>query len=160
MSIDTPNDNVKLNFDQLQAIDTAQKRLSVLESEVGIAQKILKGTKMEIDRAVKEKAYQEEILGTVSAQLNEKKSFASKLDEDILAKQAELHNILSEYKNHSDKMTAEKMEMKDAKDALLAQEKFLASKSLLVSSGSKDLEDNKSEFNEKVSKLKEVISTF
>ena len=59
--IDSPNENVKLTFEQLQKIDVVNKQLANLQSEIANAQKILKGTKLECDRAVKEKLYQEEL---------------------------------------------------------------------------------------------------
>ena len=54
--------NPTLTFDQLQAIDVAQKTLANLQSEITNATKILKGTKMECDRAIKAQAYHEGLL--------------------------------------------------------------------------------------------------
>lgn len=56
------NENVKLTFEQLQQIDEVSKQLINLQSEITTAQKILRGTRLEIDRAIKEKTYQEELL--------------------------------------------------------------------------------------------------
>jgi len=62
--IDTPTDNVKLSFDQLQAIDFTQKKLANLESEIKIANKNLKIVITDCDKVIKEKAYREEQLET------------------------------------------------------------------------------------------------
>jgi len=60
--LNTPNSNVKLTLENIQQEAEIQGRLSVLQSEITNATKILRGTKMEIDRAIKEKSYQEDLL--------------------------------------------------------------------------------------------------
>lgn len=75
--IDTPNDNVKLTLEQMQQIDVVEKRLAVLKNEITISQNLLMGTRMEIDRATKEKEYQEELLSSLQNQVED---FSNKKD--------------------------------------------------------------------------------
>lgn len=75
--IDTPNDNVKLTLEQMQQIDVVEKRLAVLKNEITISQNLLMGTRMEIDRATKEKEYQEELLFSLQNQVED---FSNKKD--------------------------------------------------------------------------------
>ncbi len=157
---DQPTDNVKLNFDQLQAIDTAQKRLAVIESEIAIANKTLKGTKLESDRAIKERAYQEELLVEATKQVDSKQAIATKLDEDILEKTSALNTLNVEINDKKASQEAREMRIKNdeasvatASNNLLAKERVLAEKVRVYEAGAE-------EFNSKVAKLKEVISIF
>jgi len=75
--IDTPNDNVKLTLEQMHQIDVVEKRLAVLKNEITISQNLLMGTRMEIDRATKEKEYQEELLFSLQNQVED---FSNKKD--------------------------------------------------------------------------------
>lgn len=63
--------NVELTFDQLQQIDVVKKQLANLESEIVTATKVLKGTKLECDRVLKEKSYQEELLNEKDTRVNQ-----------------------------------------------------------------------------------------
>lgn len=75
--IDTPSDNIKLTFEQMQQIDVVEKRLAVLKNEITISQNLLIGTRMEMDRATKEKEYQEELLSNLQTQVED---FSKKKD--------------------------------------------------------------------------------
>lgn len=79
--IDTPTDNVKLTFEQMQQIDVVEKRLVVLKNEITISQNLLMGTRMETDRATKEREYQEELLSNLQSQVED---FSNKKDALVL----------------------------------------------------------------------------
>lgn len=81
--IDSPTENVKLTFEQLQQIDVVEKRLSNLQSEIANANKILKGTKSECDRALKEKLYQEELAFNLASQIKELTTSRDNLAKEI-----------------------------------------------------------------------------
>jgi len=158
--IETPNENVKLSFDQMQAIDLTQKRLSILESEIAVCQKVLRGTKLESDRAIKEKAYQNELLDSVNKQLSEKQSILSKLDEEILVKSNEKAQLLSYVANNKDAQEKREMELKDKEDKVVAlevssQESINDLKALQV-----QFQEEQKVFLNKVKALQEVLQIF
>lgn len=158
--IDTPNENVKLTFDQLQSIDIAQKRLGVLESEIANATKVLRGTKLECDRAVKELDYQNVLLKDITESVNKSKK---ELEELNLNKQA-VKNILDSL----NKEISEKLSVHTAKENELAErETKVSAKETEINSRHRDLmgKENlhtldKEDFNKKVAKLKEVLNQF
>lgn len=94
--IDSPNENVKLTFEQLQQIDVVEKQLANLQSEIVNANKILKGTKMEADRATKEKIYQEQLLEDVKIQVEGFNNKKNELINDINNATTELNKIKKE----------------------------------------------------------------
>lgn len=101
--IDTPSNNPKLSFEQLQAIDITQKRLAVLESEINNASKVLKGTKVECDNAVKENKYQQEQLITIITQVDNKKKELSDLVVNCEENSSKLKTLNDEIKNKTTK---------------------------------------------------------
>lgn len=127
--IDSPNENVKLTFEQMQQIDIVQKRLSVLESEITSATKILKGTKSECDRAVKEKLYQEELLANIKEVVEQ---FTVKKDNLVL----EIISHTTEIDNLKEKTTQLNKENYDKESDIIAR--------------TKDLDNAEYNFNQKV----------
>jgi hypothetical protein len=158
--IETTQDNPKLTFDQLQAIDVVEKRLANLESEVNIATKSLRIAKLDADRATKENIYQNELLAIVSAQVIEKQTKATALDEEIIAKSTQLSEIQSQFVEITNKKTAQEMELKEKEDKASAKELELTKKEEVLNKVETQLTLNIEEFNRKVGTLKQVIETF
>lgn len=67
--IDQPNANVQLTFEQLQQIDTTQKRLTNIQNEVFAAEKLLSEIRNDIERITKEKDYQQGILDGLNSDI-------------------------------------------------------------------------------------------
>ena len=159
MSIEQPNENIKLSLEQLQQIDIVQKRLSVLESEITNANKVLKGTKMEIDRVVKEKAYQEELLAkllenTKKAKIEYEELLSNvKISKKILLDNQEKSRVISSSidnksqdisKREKQLIVNEKSHDKNVSDFNQKNEKFLKDRSSLEKAQSILLEAIKS----------------
>lgn len=68
---DAPNSNVKLTFDQLQAIDTTEKRLANLQTEVSVAVSNLTAARLDAERVTKERIYQDDLLKSVTEKVKE-----------------------------------------------------------------------------------------
>jgi len=79
--INTPDSVIVLDEEQSKREETAKLRLSNLESEIVIAKKALGVLNQDIEKAIKEKRYQEELFGTLVL--------------DIPAKQRELEKLQS-----------------------------------------------------------------
>lgn len=158
--MEQPTGNVRLKLENLQQLAEVEGRLSNLNNEISIASKNLRILKGDSERATKEKIYQEGLLETANSQLNEKKSEATKLDENLLEKKAQLNQLLVEFSEHSTKMEAEKMAMKDREDKVSAKERELISRESSLMHDEDELDLEEVSFNKKVAKLKEVISTF
>ncbi len=158
--ITSPTSNVKLTFDQIQAIDTTEKRLSVLESEITNAQKILKGTRMECDRAVKEQNYQEGILSTLSLNVDEAKSELTKTNEELTSAKSELSLITSQVQDLKKSQEEASMKLKEREDTVTARENAYVTSSEDLNTHKNEFKNQVGDFNEKVDKLKEVLSTF
>jgi chromosome segregation ATPase len=109
--IDSPNENTKLTFDQLQQIDVTQKQLANLQGEITNAIKTLKGIKMEIERATAERKYQEQLFAELEPKIKEAQSHHSLLITDIENGKKTLnetyekvHVLEDEYKKKSDSL--------------------------------------------------------
>ena len=152
--------NPTLTFDQLQAIDVAQKTLANLQSEITNATKILKGTKMECDRAIKAQAYHEGLLADLTSQTDTKTLNSSKLDTEITEKTAMLNELLSQFKEHTDKMASENADHTAREVKISQKEKQLSEQGSAIGREKVLFENDKATHNSKVAKLKEVISTF
>lgn len=158
--INEGNDNVKLTFDQLQAIDVVEKRLGNLQSEINIATKNLTALKKDTDRIYKEKTYQEELLANLTKQTEDKTKEISDLKANITEHTAMLNNVLAEYKDHTEKIATGKADHSAREDMILKKETELAEKSEELNGKLTEHQNNVSDFFSKVAKLKEVTSTF
>lgn len=154
------NKNIVLTPEQTAGIEEYQVKLATLLSETVNATKILKGIKMETDRAVKEKAYQEEMLTDLTPKVVEKKSQIDGYNEEINKATSTLSKLLDEIKSK----TAEQLEkdtlFKEREDKISAKELQLSNQGSAISKEKILLNNDKVDFNAKVAKLKEVISTF
>jgi chromosome segregation ATPase len=134
--IDNTSDSVKLTFEQLQQIDATQKRLSNLESEIIIATKTLKGTKMECDRAVKEKLYQEELLVDLNGKIESTKNVLNELSLNVDKNNATLSETIKKidtmnlrYLEKTDELNERERGIKMAENSLNKEIDYFAIKS-------------------------------
>jgi len=150
---------VILTKNQSDQIDMVKQRLSVLESEISNASKILKGIRSETDRAVKEKSYQEELLNNFTIKTKKAeatyKELLSNMDsvkESLLSdqKKAGIIRASNEKKteelSHREKelIVKEKSHDKNVNDFNIKNEKFLKDRSSLEKAQSILLEAIKS----------------
>jgi len=87
-----PENTIKLSDEQLLAIEETKSRLTNLEAEISIANKNLKGIKLENEKAIKEKIATEELL----ANLNVEVAKLSEEKERLINKVAEGETLLAE----------------------------------------------------------------
>jgi chromosome segregation ATPase len=160
MTDNNSTSNPTLTFDQLQAIDVAQKTLANLQSEIVIATKILKGTKMESDRAVKEKLYQEELLENTKTQVEDETKQLNYLTSEIAQSNVILTKLNDEINTKTEIQRKKDVALQDRESAVQKREIEVAKvESSLKEKVSAHAETSQT-FNSKVAKLKEVISTF
>jgi len=81
--LNQPENNIKLSDEQALAIEETKSRLANLEAEISIANKNLKGIKLENEKAIKEKIYLEELLAGLSPQIESKQSELQKINDSI-----------------------------------------------------------------------------
>lgn len=109
--IDSPSENVKLTFDQLQQIDVTKKQLANLQSEIANAIKLVKVNKLEMDKITKEKQYQEQLFVELELKVKELQKHHSNLLVDIENDKKNLNEI-------NEKMKSLTEEHKKKSDAL------------------------------------------
>ena len=112
--------NVRLKLENIQQLAEVESRLSVIQSEINNHQKILRGIKMECDRFLKEKLYQEELLENLKKDVEKlefKKQEIEKYNSDSLK------NLDQENKKTKDLSTKTLIEV----NLLKEREKQLAS---------------------------------
>lgn len=149
--------NVKLTFEQEQQIEATKEILRNLESEITIAQKALKGVKLECDRAVKEKAYLEEINSNLANDIEIIKSVKSELDisyntlnTSYIEKTKELE---AKVKINQEKETF----LMDKENALNIKESEIKDQEIKINKKIEDLNIASDIHKNKVNKLKEAI---
>lgn len=152
--INSSDKNPELTFDQLQAMDVVQKRLSNLETEISIAQKNLLIEKKEVVKATKEREYQEELLGKLNAEIplleekKEKLEIAIKEMEDYLTRASDEDRM---FKTEQTKIESEHVE----------RENSIREKEIKLMNQSESLRKEVSEFKvekEKLLDFKEALS--
>lgn len=158
--INTPTGSIKLTLENMQLLAEMEGRVSVLQSEIDNREKIIKGMKKESDRAVKDKAYQEELLATSITQAEAKTKELKGLNDNITEKTAQLNELLSQFKEHTDLMTSEKASHDDRESKIVSRETEISNQGSDLGKKEIILNNDKADFNSKVAKLKEVISKF
>jgi predicted nucleic acid-binding Zn-ribbon protein len=142
----TPTENTKLQPDQLTQLEEFQKRLSNLEIENVSAAKILKVSKSDLEKVVKERLYQEELLAKLEKQTEEK----TKELEDLNGK-CEVSKKTLESDSH---------QLDEIKMALTEQKSQLEEKERVLISREKDVEEKENKANlfvEEVLKEKSAV---
>lgn len=157
--INIPTDTSKLSPEQTAQLAEFYPKLSNLESELAILTKNVRATKLESERSVKDKAYQEELLVGVTVQVEAKKSELTILHQTNNEIKEILAKLNSEISEKSSKITAKEMELKNREAEVEKGEKEVETKQNALNSAITTLSRDKSEHQEKVSRLKEVIST-
>lgn len=152
-----PENNITLSSEQSQAIEEVKNRLANIESEVSIATKNLRVIKADSEKAIKDKAYQEELLVSVSAQVVEKQSILDNLNSSINEASTKLSNLQSEINTKVELQAKMNKELKEREEKIEYQEKVLFTKGNLLDSYREELEQKNNDFNLKVTKLEEVL---
>lgn len=91
--IDTPTENVKLTFEQLQQIDVFQKTLANINNEISINTKFLISERAECEKATKETIYQKELLGELETKVESIKIRLKDLGDNLNINRIELEEI-------------------------------------------------------------------
>lgn len=149
-----PTENVKLTLEQLQQIDVVQTRLSVLESEITTAQKILKGTKSECERATKERLYQEELINGLKEPLEQLEAKKLELLEEIQIQIGILDKARVESKLLSEDSYTRSAELKEREEKWYEYERGYHAKVDDFNKKLSELEDDKL----KLTKAKEAFT--
>lgn len=125
---ESPHSNVQLTHEQMQQIDTVQIRLSNIQNEISIHNKLLTGLKSDVEAAIKEKTYQE---GLATDALT-KAEFAQKDLEEVNIKVATAQAIADtlQLNNTSaqDSFIEKSKELTDRESALSQSEENFAKK--------------------------------
>lgn len=158
--LNQPENNIKLTDAQLQAIEEVKNRLSNMESEVTIATKNLKVIKQDTEKAIKERAYEEERLDSIVKQIKPLEDKKVELESAIIEKLTELGKINSDIQESTVKHQEKEKELKEREELVLKNEKYLSERKEILDNKDIELNELVKEFNSKVSKLKEVISEF
>lgn len=157
--LNQPEANPKLTFEQLQAIDVAEKKLANLHREIDISTKDLRVLSLDINKAIKERAYQEDLMAGLAPQIEEKKTVIAKLDTEIDTKSVELKTLHAGADEITLANTTKDKELKDREEKVAVKEKEQAENTTRLKHISDSLGNQIDEHNAKVAKLRGVIDT-
>lgn len=139
--LDTPIENVKLTFEQLQQIDVFQKTLANINNEISINSKLLIGQRADCEKATKETAYQKELLSDLETKVDSTKKQLEELSSEVTSSQ----NLLDE---NTEKNKSLGVENQSRSEELNQKEKELENKFL-------EHDTEEKEFNIKFNQLSE-----
>jgi DNA repair exonuclease SbcCD ATPase subunit len=151
---------IKLTDEQTIQITEVKTRVMNLESEVSIATKNLKSIKGESERAIKDKAYQEELLANVKTQVEEEQKQLNYLISEIANSNTILTKLNTEINIKTETQAKKDKEFSERETTLIQREKEYADKSKKLDENNQIFKGQIDTHNSKVAKLKEVISTF
>jgi uncharacterized protein (DUF3084 family) len=152
--------NVKLTDEHTKEIEQYQVKLSNLLSEIVNATKILKGTTLESNRAVKDRTYQQDLLATLTPQIQT----AQKNLDDLTTRHSETTTKLgllnTEIAIKTTEYNLKESELKDREAKISQKEKQLSEQGEKLGRETILFNNDKATHNAKVAKLKEVIKDF
>jgi chromosome segregation ATPase len=157
--IDNSNENVKLTFEQMQQIDTVQKRLSNIENEVIIAQKNLNVVNKDVLKATREREYQEELISKLNIEIELKTQEKIKLETAVNEMQSYLEEATLKDKELKSEHKTKEIELVQKEHELSEKDKTLCAKEEKLTRQESQFSEEKNIFASKVDKLKEVLPT-
>ncbi len=152
--------NVKLTFDQLQQIDAAQKRLANIQTEVSVALKVLTEKRLELEQVLKDKDYQEGLLGEVTAKVATITFTLKQLESNVLEKTDLLNHLLDTINTERVSHETKTAEFQEREIKLIAKEQELNQTTQSLAGKMSNYTEATEEFNDKVATLKAVLNTF
>ena len=126
--INSPTENVKLTFEQLQQIDVVQKQLANLQSEINIASKSLNVLKKDCDKVTKERIYQEELLSNLTVDVKKVEDRLGELTKERDTAIAQLDKAREETTKLNSSNCKKDLELKDRENKLQKEEEDLEKK--------------------------------
>lgn len=158
--LNQPENTIKLSDEQTLAIEETKNRLANMEAEISIATKNFKAIKQDTEKAIKERAYEEERLNSIVNQINPLEDKKVELESAIIEKLAELGQINSDIKESTIKQEEKERELNEREGLVIKNEQYLLGKKEILDNKEIEIKDQIDSFNSKVSRLKEVISEF
>ena len=155
-----PENTIKLSDEQTLAIEETKNRLANMEAEISIATKNFKTIKQDTEKAIKERAYEEERLSSIVNQIKPLEDKKVELESAIIEKIAELGKINSDIKESVVKQEEKEKELNDREELVVKNDKYLSERKEILDNKEIEIKDQTDSFNSKISKLKEVISEF
>lgn len=151
-------DNPKLTSDQLAALLEFQVRISNLENEVSIVARTLRANKLESERSLKERMYQENLLSDVNSKVNIAATNLQELQETITVKTSELNILIEKIKTLNLEQENKNISLREKEEKIAVKEQQLIEKENSLRKISQALNIEKAEHVAKVIKLKEATS--
>jgi len=155
--LNQPENNIKLSDEQALAIEETKSRLANLEAEISIANKNLKGIKLENEKAIKEKIYLEELLAGLSPQIESKQSELQKINDSITEQSIVLGGLINEAKEQSNVNGAKELELKTREIELKAIESKVFREAEELKQGLVKVAEDKKKIDGFIEKLSAVI---
>ena len=158
--ITQPESNIKLTDEHLASIQEGENRLSNIDSLLSIANRNLKIAKLDLERTTKDILLGQEQLTALTSQIEVAKTKYQDLSDMYDDGKRSLEVVKNESLEISARHSDKGVELADRESVIVQKEQELAKQTTALNSSVDNHESNKSNFNAKVAKLKEVISTF
>jgi len=157
--ITTPEPVIVLNEEQSKREETAKMRLSNLESEVGIATKNLGVLNKDIEKAIKEKKYQEELLEVLSPKVVQKERELEKLQSSLDQVERSLSVTLEREQSVLDAAALKTAELADREAKLALKESQLISQEEAFSTESQKQSEEREVLQKAYDAFSEALKT-
>jgi chromosome segregation ATPase len=155
--LSTPESNVVFTDDQKKQLEVFETRLSNTQSEVRVAAKALSAINNDTVVAIKEREYQDDLLASITAQIDVARKTFDEVNEQIPVARETLSSLQRDIAEKDGAMNVKQMELKDREDAVTKREKDVSTKIEMLRNQKDYLDNAKYDFEIKVSKLRGVI---
>lgn len=157
--LDNQDTTIILTIEQQQAIEETKVRLLNLENEISLGNKALKQLKSESERAIKDKAYQEELLDEIVAKVSSARSQLAEIEPQVIEKTAQLNHLLDFIREETVSHETKNKELTEREEEIKEMEKITYKRETDILNVRDDLNTEMKTHKEKVARLKEVLAT-
>lgn len=151
---------IKFSDTEQAQLEEFKNRLSNLESEVSIATRNLRAIKSETERAIKDREYNQGLLNDVLLKLEDKSKALDTIDSAYNETSSKLSALNSEIEEKTKLYDAKDKELSEKEERNIIMQKSLDNENNRLQKKEEALNKIQELHEQKVAKLKEVISIF
>lgn len=156
--ITAPENNIKLTDEQTAAIEEAQSRLLILESQINVQTKNLRTLKIDTDNVTKDRLLLEEEIKKLNDQVSPLKVTIDSLNRQIDEKISELASVTQKIAVKSDELTSKETSLKIREDSIAAKEDELNAREIILSNSEELYEESKQKLEARITRINEAIN--
>lgn len=154
-----PEKNVELTHEQVEKLDLFNARVSKLDANIREAKTELSAVQQEVEKATKEREYQEQLLTKLVACTNEKQAELQSVTDSLTNLKDEYAKLLEVVKNTTSDLSKKESELRDREALVLESEKNIAERREVLVKEEKNQQEKRKEIEEAQEAFKQASLT-